>query len=416
MCPQFSYRTPERRRLRSVRSLAARYLDLRRVLRASPNPYLVLKADAPRFTIVDVTESYLRLTGTARAAIIGRGMFEVQPTPGAGARSTQDSELLASLMRALETRAPDAMSIGKFYAHTRGGAVAEQYWARINTPVLDERNEVLRIIHCVEDVTAAVQLAQKTIAAERTAQVKSAFLARMSHELRTPLNAISGYVQLLEQGLPGALTDKQREYLSNIRHSEEHLLALIDELLDLTRAEAGRTEYHMRRVRVVEALAAVQELTAPQLQANNLDYQLITAAPDLAVYADADKLRRIVTNLVTNALKNTDSGGSVRVECDVAGDYVGIHVRDSGRGIDPDQLERIFEPFVQLPGSAPQARGFGLGLSICRELARGMGGDILVESRPGYGSTFTLVLKQYQDESDRIASRAQPQSDNAADD
>ncbi len=410
MRSQFGHRFHERRRTRPHISLAARYVELRRVLRAAPNPYLVLKPDAPRFTIVEVTDSYLRATNTTRNAIIGRGLFEIRELEP-GAAVIGDGPVRASLQHVLNTGASHAIPVQSFQSWRPDGHLEERFWAAINTPVLDDAQRVARIIHFMQDVTPVKRLALKRGEAERTAQLKSEFLARVSHELRTPLNAIDGYAQLLEMELNDSATAKQREYLTRIRHSEEQLLAMIDELLDQSRVEAGRMTFDMKSVSVAETLMSVEELIAPQLRANELNVEFLRPDVQLAVHGDPDKVRRIIVNLVSNAVKYTDRGGSVRVYCDDADDRVAIHVTDSGHGIARDQLERIFEPFVQVDNAGQQ--GFGLGLSICRELARGMGGDVQVSSQPLRGSTFTLLLNRYNA---AHASGGELQTENAADD
>ena len=236
------------------------------------------------------------------------------------------------------------------------------------------------------------------MAAEHANDVKAQFLAAMSHELRTPLNAIGGYVDLLQLGIRGPVTDAQREDLERIRKNQRHLLGLINNVLNLTRLETGRVEYRVRPVLVSSVLADLASLVQPQFAAR--DITLVSrlldggSGSDLHVAVDREKLIQILTNLLGNAAKFTPGGGEVelRLEPGDAG-MVQVQVRDTGPGIPADKLEVIFEPFVQLERSlTTPSEGAGLGLAISRDLARGMGGDLWAESETGSGATLILTV------------------------
>ena len=229
--------------------------------------------------------------------------------------------------------------------------------------------------------------------AEAANRAKMQFLTSMSHELRTPLNAIAGYVQLLEIGVHGPVTEAQLGALERTRRSQQHLLALINDVLNFAKLDAGRVEFRVVTVRVHDVLGTLEALVLPQLAAKTLRYTMSCDDPGLALRADREKLQQILINLLSNAIKFTPVGGSIALTCVPAGQMVRITVRDTGVGIAPEALDTIFEPFVQVDRSLTNlTEGAGLGLAISRELARGMGGELIAESMPGEGSTFTLTM------------------------
>jgi signal transduction histidine kinase len=238
----------------------------------------------------------------------------------------------------------------------------------------------------------ARRLSHERHVAEEASHAKSAFLANMSHELRTPLNAIGGYVDLMLLGIPVAITDSQREYLSRIQRAQHHLLTLINDVLNFAKLEAGRIEFRLEPTRVAEPVNDVVSMLLPSARAAGLELES-AGGPDVWVKGDEEKIRQVLLNLVSNAIKFTDRGGTIDVFWSADSDSVDVSVRDTGIGIDESDHERIFDAFVQADGDLTRERqGTGLGLSISRALAQGMGGDITVRSRPGAGSTFTMTL------------------------
>ncbi|HET7552676.1 MAG TPA: CHASE3 domain-containing protein [Gemmatimonadaceae bacterium] len=261
------------------------------------------------------------------------------------------------------------------------------------TEQLEEANAALQTaVHDLESERSAANEARAQ--AEAANEAKSEFLATMSHELRTPLNAIAGYVDLLAMGIRGPVTDSQHEDLDRIRKNGRYLLSLINDILNFARLEAGQVQFSTSDVDVHELLLGLEPLVAPQLAAGGVSYSCDVGEADVRVRADQERVRQILLNLVTNAIKFTDAGGSVWSECRCSEDTVWLSVRDTGRGIEPDKLERIFEPFVQVDRHLTNVsqQGVGLGLAISRDLARRMDGDITAESEVGQGSTFVLSL------------------------
>ncbi len=228
--------------------------------------------------------------------------------------------------------------------------------------------------------------------AERASRAKSQFLANMSHELRTPLNAIAGYTDLLELEVHGPISDMQRDALRRIQRNQRHLLSLINDLLNFSKLTAGRVQYALAPVDVSELFDDVESLIGIQVQRKELDFRVEPPEQPLTVRADPEKLVQILLNLLTNAVKFTDRGGRVRLSAQRRDGSVTVEVEDTGRGIPADRLDAIFDPFIQVHGEDSQGGGAGLGLAIARELARGMRGDLTVESQLGAGSTFRLLL------------------------
>jgi signal transduction histidine kinase len=225
-------------------------------------------------------------------------------------------------------------------------------------------------------------------------RTKSEFLGSMSHELRTPLNAIGGYVELLQMASHGPLNPEQRADLGRIKHNQEHLVALIAQILTFVRTESGRMEYQFTDVPVDGAMKHAADLLDGIARERRIALEVRPGASDVTVRADPDRVRQILVNLVMNAVKYGSVGkGRITLSADATADSVSIHVADTGAGIPAEKLEAIFEPFVQLAdGVTSRQGGVGLGLAISRDLARAMKGNITVESTVGVGSRFTLTL------------------------
>jgi PAS domain S-box-containing protein len=297
------------------------------------------------------------------------------------------------------------------------------FWAGVTlTALRDENSTLLGFAKVTRDLTArraADAMLQAASAAAEVARAdavaasaaKSGFLATISHEIRTPLNAILGYHELLDLEVDGPLTSGQRRYLDRARASGRHLLGLVSEVLDFSRIEAEREPVSQTSFQVGGAVRAAIELVAPQARAKRIVLTDAVGgyAAGLSALGDEQRVRQVLVNLLANAIKFTSSResepGRVTISAGAAkspagdaratgeGPWVYIRVEDTGRGIHPDQLSAVFEPFVQADMTLTREHGgTGLGLAIGRRLARLMGGDLTARSEPGLGSAFLLWL------------------------
>jgi signal transduction histidine kinase len=239
-------------------------------------------------------------------------------------------------------------------------------------------------------------LQQKNLELEDASRMKSEFLANMSHELRTPLNAIIGFSEVLRDGLIGELTDQQRGFIGDIFGSGKHLLSLINDILDLAKIEAGRMELALSQVAVPELLRGAVSMHSERADRGGIELALTTNPAEISISADERRLRQIVFNLLSNAVKFTPSGGRIDVSAHTQNGRVEIAVADTGPGIPLEDIESIFEEFEQT-ADGKQAEGTGLGLPIARKLVELHGGHLMVESRPGHGSTFRFTLPARQE-------------------
>ncbi len=337
------------------------------------------------------------LIGTRRLA----DEFHVETAAGHGTTVLMGKRLSG---RARPFTPADAASFADRLQRERAGdsfaEVQQQNQELLHTlaELRERQEEIDRLNRALEersaDLATQVRIAEEARSmADQASRAKSGFLAMMSHELRTPLGAILGYARLIEMGIAGPVTTQQVGYLQRIGKAQAHLLGLIDDVLAFAKLESGQLPLEVGPVAVRDVCATVAALTEPQLAEKRLHYRCANIGPEVRVIADPDKTLQILINLVTNAMKFTPADGEIALTVESDANVVRVTVTDTGRGVPPDKLEAIFEPFVQVERRLRgTSEGVGLGLSISRELARAMGGDLRVRSTFGAGAAFTLTL------------------------
>jgi signal transduction histidine kinase len=260
---------------------------------------------------------------------------------------------------------------------------------RANFPT-EQESFLLRV--AVEQAAVTVENARLYHETQVASKAKSDFIATMSHELRTPLNAILGYVDLLLAGVPEPLPLPAEAQVERVKVAARHLLQLIEEILLFSGLELNREQVRLEEVPLSEIIAESATVIEPLARARGLEFHTESSEDKVVLHTDRARVRQILVNLLGNAVKFTDEG-EVLLCARVQDARVIFEVRDTGIGIPPEHLERIFEPFQQIEqGRGRREGGTGLGLSVSRRLAQLLGGDVTVESAPGQGSTFTLQL------------------------
>jgi len=418
----------------SIGNNAMTQIDFEALFEAAPGAFLVLRPNSPHFTIVAVTQAYLRATMTTREDIQGRGLFEVFPDNPNDPSATGARNLRASLDRVLETRAPDSMAVQKYDIPRppgEGGGFEERYWSPLNTPVFDAQGKITFIIHRVEDVTEFMRVKEHGLAQSKLAQelrtkggemeveifrraqeiqdanrslqaayqqlgkldeLKTQFFANVSHELRTPLALILGPAERLLSST--TISQRERGDLEVIERNARSLLKHVNDLLDVAKLDAGKMQPDYAQV----DLGRLVSLVASQFEVLSRDKAIdfgLEAGERVPAQVDPDKVQRVVLNLLANAFKFTPQGGRVRctLRYDSSRKHAVIEVADSGPGIPVKYREAVFERFRQLEGGATRRfGGTGLGLAIAHDFAQLHGGTISVAEAPEGGALLTVDL------------------------
>jgi signal transduction histidine kinase/DNA-binding response OmpR family regulator len=262
-----------------------------------------------------------------------------------------------------------------------------------DSALLQAHNELEKRVEerTVQLAAANKELELRNREVERATQLKSKFLASMSHELRTPLNAIVGFSDLLAEQTAGRLNDKQKRFVNHIKQGSAHLLQLINDILDLSKIEAGQLEFRCENFQIKDALPEVLSTIRPLAMAKNITVQhrLETEVP---IYADRVRFKQVLYNLLSNAVKFTAKDGRIDIGSADEGDAISISVSDTGVGIRPEDRALVFEEFRQVEGSTNTHEGTGLGLAITKRLVEQQGGTISLESELGKGSRFSVTF------------------------
>jgi signal transduction histidine kinase len=352
----------------------------------------------------DVDHDVLRLDPRAAA------LYGVAPAPGEPAvvqRATVTGLLHPDDLAGTRTAVDQALASGRLlrarYRVQRGGAAGAGAAAverhlevtGLVQQVGEGAQRHTRMVGVLRDVTEEERqavLARERDAAERTARARMEFLSRLSHELRTPLNAILGFAQLMGMDAARPLPQPHATRLRHILDSGRQLLGLVDDVLDITRIDAGAVQVRLEAVAVADVVAhgvaQVESLAAE----HGVHVDVLMPDAPLHVRADRQRLHQVLANLLSNACKYNHRGGELRLQVQAAGDRVVFTVADTGPGIAPADQALLFQPFKRLPGTAALVEGTGLGLFIVKSLVERMDGRVRLDSRPGEGSRFTVEL------------------------
>jgi PAS domain S-box-containing protein len=347
---------------------------------------------------IEVNQRYAEIVGRLRDDVIGLHVGDIT--------HPDDIDFDLAQMELMLGGQQERMSREKRYVRPNGQIVA----VMLNVVLLrDEQGRAQQFVSVIEDVSERLRMQEalgSARAAERASKAKTEFLSRMSHELRTPLNAMLGFAQLLRVDPRHPLNDVQRQKVEHIERAGSHLLAMMTDVLDLSRIEAGSLPMSIEALAVSRVMDEAVAMVSNQAADAQLVLSHNTPIDTLFVKADQVRLRQVLVNLLSNAIKYNQVGGRVQIEAMPLNQRVVITVSDTGRGIAPEQMPHLFEPFNRLGAERTAIEGTGIGLVIVKRLLDLMGGHIEVSSVAGQGSSFRVWLplaKPPQDEADGVA-------------
>jgi PAS domain S-box-containing protein len=363
----------------AMRALQESEEKYRTYVNISPSPIFVMDFSG---NFVDVNPAACKITGYSRKEMLKMSYSDIV--------DSLNKEYYDEIFKVLQD---EGKISGEFPCINNEGKL---FYLEVNAIITPDKRFIVIGMDITEKKKTEDEMLRAKVAAENANRIKSEFLANMSHELRTPLNSIIGFSDMLLDEIPGEINDKQSQYIYNISQSGKHLLNIINEILDISKIESGKMKLYKEKVALMkytELYSTIKHLADKK----NIDIKISLDSEENYVSADRAKLKQILFNLTSNAIKFTENGGDVIINTSTNEKFVHISVIDTGIGIPKEGLKRLFTPFMQLDSSeARKYEGTGLGLALSKELVELHGGSIWAESEPGKGSNFTFTLPLYK--------------------
>jgi PAS domain S-box-containing protein len=364
----------------AMRALQESEEKYRTYVNISPSPIFVMDFSG---NFVDVNPAACKITGYSRKEMLKMSYSDIV--------DSLNKEYYDEIFKVLQD---EGKISGEFPCINNEGKL---FYLEVNAIITPDKRFIVIGMDITEKKKTEDEMLRAKVAAENANRIKSEFLANMSHELRTPLNSIIGFSDMLLDEIPGEINDKQSQYIYNISQSGKHLLNIINEILDISKIESGKMKLYKEKVALDEVYKELYSTIKHLADKKNIDIKISLDSEENYVSADRAKLKQILFNLTSNAIKFTENGGDVIINTSTNEKFVHISVIDTGIGIPKEGLKRLFTPFMQLDSSeARKYEGTGLGLALSKELVELHGGSIWAESEPGKGSNFTFTLPLYK--------------------